>query len=135
MSLEIHHLKKHFYSRLILNDFNLKLEDGKIGVILGESGSGKTTLLRCLSGLEKFDDGNIMIHNQKISNEIPPSQRQIGFLFQNLGLFPHFNTAQNIASALQNLNSKDRDFAIDQVLNLCEIIHVKEKFPHELSGG
>lgn len=133
--LKVQGLKKYLGDRLILESIDLELHDGEIGVILGESGSGKTTLLRCLSGLDSNYSGKIWIGKQEIFPQTAPSQRQLGYLFQNSTLFPHLSVQKNIEIALMHLGQKERQQHALEVMEICEISRYANTLPHQLSGG
>lgn len=133
--LKIQGLKKSHSKRVILDSIDLELFEGEIGVILGESGSGKTTLLRCLSGLERNYTGHIWIQNSAIFQNTRPSERGLGFLFQDLALFPHLTVQQNIEVSLHDLDSRFVAERTIEVMELCQIRSHAKKYPQQLSGG
>lgn len=125
---------KSYGKTVVLNGLNFKLEEGEIVSLLGSSGSGKSTLLRLIAGFENVDSGEIFLRNKPVSNKknfLPAHKRSIGFVFQDLGLFPHLSVEKNIAFGL----SKPNPIFIKQLLSIFEISDQKYKFPHELSGG
>ncbi len=128
-------LKKSHGQRTILESVNLSLQDGEIGVILGASGSGKTTLLRCISGLESDYTGQIWIGDHEILPTTQPSQRNLGYLFQNVTLFPQLNVVKNIELALMKMNPNDRNKRANEVMEICEISKYALSLPSQLSGG
>ena len=79
---------KSFGSNKIITDFNLSGKDDEFLVLVGPSGCGKSTLLRMIAGLEKIDEGEIFINDQKI-NDLHPSKRQTAMVFQSYALYPH----------------------------------------------
>ena len=80
---EMKHIKKSFGSLEVLKDISLEVEEGEVLSIIGPSGSGKSTLLRCATGLETPDSGEII------------KQGDVGLVFQNFNLFPHFSVLKN----------------------------------------
>ena len=97
---------KSFGSNKIITDFNLLGKEDEFLVLVGPSGCGKSTLLRMIAGLEKIDEGEIFINDQKI-NELHPSKRQTAMVFQSYALYPHMNSKldQNLKNAFsQNIN-------------------------------
>lgn len=128
--IEIKGLSKKLDFQPILTDLNLCLKEGEFGVVLGASGSGKTTLLRCISGLEKIDDGQILF------NGVPHSDKvKIGFVFQNLGLFPHLSVEENIELGLASEMKRHASQQVDELLQLCQIVHLRKRKPDQISGG
>ncbi|MEC8956182.1 MAG: ABC transporter ATP-binding protein [Pseudomonadota bacterium] len=135
--LEINNLKHAFENeRFVLKDINLEIHSGEIISILGPSGCGKTTLLRIIAGLEKQTGGTIKINNNIISNKhysMPPEKRNIGLVVQERALFPHLNALKNVTFGIQDLKERN-DIALNY-LKLFKIDQLKNKYPHEISGG
>ncbi len=135
--LEINNLKHAFVNEsFVLKDINLEIHSGEIITILGPSGCGKTTLLRIIAGLEKQTGGTIKINNNIISNKhysMPPEKRNIGLVVQERALFPHLNVLKNVTFGIQDLKERN-DIALNY-LKLFKIDQLKNKYPHEISGG
>ena len=109
--------------------------------LLGPSGCGKTTLLRLIAGLETPDDGEIWMAGKKVAakgrNTVPPRGRNIGFVFQDLALWPHLTVAGNLDFVLRSQRwekSKRRD-RIEEVLRIVDMFSHADKYPSQLSGG
>jgi iron(III) transport system ATP-binding protein len=121
-----------------VTDFNLNLNQGEIGCLLGCSGSGKSTVLRSICGFEKLKKGTILLRQQIVSSlkvHTPVHLRKIGMVFQDFGLFPHLNVLQNITLGILHLSGKSK---IHQAHRWLEKVALSEKanaYPHELSGG
>ncbi len=136
--LKIKNITKTFNSGKVkaLNNVSLSLDKGKILALVGESGSGKTTLIRLITGLETQDSGSIIFKDNVFSSEtvfINPEKRNIGMVFQEYALFPHFNVFDNIAYGIsKNIKKKER---VEEVLELVSLSGLEKRFPHELSGG
>ena len=129
-------VSKFYYEEQVLSDFNLDVWKGSITGILGSSGSGKTTALRLIAGFDRPDAGIIEMKNEVIvSDEIwlPPERRNIGMVFQDYALFPHLTVEKNIAFGLgKNDLEKGR---LKEVIDMCNLSGLINKFPQELSGG
>jgi ABC-type Fe3+/spermidine/putrescine transport system ATPase subunit len=129
-----------FGSKTILRNISFEVnEENSFTTILGKSGSGKTTLLRLVAGLEKLNDGRIFI-NEKIVSEgkkiiVPPHERNVGFIFQDLALWPHFTVYQNIEFGLKQKKIPDYKSIIMQMLDEFGIADLKNNYTHQLSGG
>ena len=108
-------------------ELDLKIRQGEFLAISGESGAGKSTLLRILAGLEKAE-GDVVVHGQDWE-DIPVQQRQIGFVFQDFGLFENMSVEQNLLFV-----SNDRALA-DELLNITQLSELKRRKPNTLSGG
>ena len=135
--LEITNLN-HSYDAdtLILQDINLDISKGERVAILGPSGCGKSTLLRLIAGLEKQKTGLIKINDFEVSSEnafLPPEKRKVGLVVQEKALFPHLSVQQNICFGIRD--KRDRDSIAQSLMGLLKIDSLKNKYPHEISGG
>jgi len=134
-------VRKHRGESVIVNGFSLELDEGEFVALLGRSGSGKTTILRLIAGLDTLDEGEIWLDGKLASkdgrNIIPPRLRQIGFVFQDLALWPHMTIAESLAFVLSstNIRGKDRERRIAEVLAAARIPDLGTRYPHQLSGG
>ena len=140
MFLEVSQLGVHYAGRSkpAVDGVSFSLQTGDIGVLIGPSGCGKTTLLRAVAGLERAQAGSIRLAKQIVSSstvQVPAESRRIGMVFQDYALFPHLNSAQNVAFGLTHLPSAQRLQRVDEVLELVGLGNVHKRFPHELSGG
>ncbi|MEA3443708.1 MAG: ABC transporter ATP-binding protein, partial [Bacteroidota bacterium] len=120
-------------------DLTLGFEAKQLTCLLGSSGCGKTTILRLIAGLEITQAGEIFINNKSATaNEqiiISPQKRNIGFIFQDLALWPHFTVYKNIAFGLNERKEKNVKDTVFKMLDFFELHEQAEKFPHQLSGG
>lgn len=133
-------VSKSYDKNLILHNFNLQVEKGDFLTIIGTSGSGKTTALKLINGLLKADTGDVCIEGKNITSvDIIRLRRNIGYVIQGVGLFPHMSVRKNIAY-VSNLSRKKDKSKIDTTVNkLIEIVgmdkEMLERYPNELSGG
>ncbi len=118
MSIEIKNVSKIFGEVVAVNDVSFSVKEGELVALLGPSGGGKTTVLRLIAGLEVPTQGDIFIRSQRM-NDIPVQKRNIGFVFQNYGLF-------------KNMKIKSR---VEELLHLLSLEGLQNRFPHQLSGG
>ena len=135
--LEIKDLN-HAYgeSDLTIKDLNLNIPVGERVSILGPSGCGKSTLLRLIAGLEKPNSGEIIKKAEVMTNHkifIPPEKRNVGLVVQEKALFPHLTVYENICFGIQR--NKDKNKIVSDLLELLKIDSLKNKHPHEISGG
>lgn len=138
MSIDIKHIHKRFGDFNALNDINFTVNSGELATLLGPSGCGKTTLLRIIAGLETADTGRIYFDGTDVT-DTPVQKRGIGFVFQNYALFRHKTVADNIAFGLTLLKDRpsqsDINKRVSELLDLVQLPHTKDRYPHELSGG
>jgi iron(III) transport system ATP-binding protein len=134
--LVVANLSKSFGLTAILKDISFEIEEGEFVCFLGPSGCGKTTLLLCLAGLESPDSGEIYKNGQVITMA-PPSQRDVGIVFQSYALFPNLSVFDNIAFGLVNLKwAKDKiREAVGGLVSLLSLEGHENKYPSQLSGG
>ena len=136
MYIELKNINKSFGDFQASKKVNFAIEKGKLVGLLGPSGSGKTTILRMLAGLEHQDSGDICI-NGNVVNDLPSSQRGIGFVFQNYALFPYLTVYDNIAYGLK-IQKKDKKFIKERVTELLDLVGLpglEKRYPDQLSGG
>ena len=134
--VELRHVNKKYKDFQASDDINFGIGKGKLIGLLGPSGSGKTTILRMLAGLEHADSGEIIIDG-RVVNDVPASERGIGFVFQNYALFRYMTVADNIAFGLEIQKRKKTEIK-ERVEELLELISMKDlgkRYPHQLSGG
>lgn len=137
--LELKNVVKSFNGKTIINNLNLKIQDGKILTIVGPSGAGKTTLLRCISGLEKIDSGEFLLDGQPFDPyESRDNESVIGVVFQDFQLFPNLSVIDNITLAPINVLHQKETEAKERVENIIERLGLTkfvEQYPYQLSGG
>lgn len=141
--IEIKNLQKAFGSEKILTDVNLQLFDQENLVVLGKSGTGKSVLIKLIVGLMSADGGSINVLNQEVTQikrkELAELRQKIGFLFQSGALYDSMSVRQNLEFPLQrirkDLNAKQREEKIKEVLENVGLANAIDKMPSELSGG
>lgn len=119
-----------------LNNINLSLNKGEHLVLLGASGSGKTFLLETIAGRYKISSGEININGENVTQK-PPEERNIGFVYQNYELFPHFNVFENIAFPLKlkKLPKKEIETKTQEIIQNLNIKSIANRSVLNLSGG
>ncbi len=135
-SLQVRALFKAFDNTVAVDDVSLDVSPGEFLSLLGPSGCGKTTTLRLIAGLERADDGEIVIDGREVTH-IPPQRRKIGMVFQQYALFPNLTTFENIAFA-PRVYREPRARVVARVQELLELVHLEDaasRYPHQLSGG
>ena len=118
--------------------FSIKNE-GDVVCLLGPSGIGKNTILRTIDGLEKIDNGSIELNNKILSSKttnVEPENRNISLAFQENSLFPHYTVEKNILlGAERNKGKKDKKISLKEIVDLLDIFHILNKYPHKISAG
>lgn len=138
-SLEVRGLGVKFGGREILSGLNLTVPSGSYAAILGPSGCGKTTLIRSIAGLITPAEGTIRFGKQLVSVSslvLPPHKRNIGYVPQEGGLFPHLTVSENVGFALdRTLKRTEKNALVDEMLALVGLHDYQNRMPHQLSGG
>ncbi len=118
-----------------LKNVNLHIRDNELMVIMGFTGAGKSTLLNVIAGLTEYH-GEVNF-DQKNMNDTPTERRDVGYLLQDIYLFPHLNTFNNIAFGLRAASCPPDKITkkVESILNLLHIGHLKKRYPKDLSGG
>ena len=123
-----------------LKETDLAFTEGEFVAIVGRSGSGKSTLLRILATLDVSDTGELYIDGQKVSGLKDAElarfrRRRIGFIYQDYNLFPEYTAYENIVFPIHlDGRTEDKD-AVEKLMEDLGILHCRDKFPHEMSGG
>ena len=133
MYVELKNINKTYGSYQASRNVNFGIEKGKLIGLLGPSGSGKTTILRMIAGLETPDSGEVIIDG-KVVNDVPASQRGIGFVFQNYALFPNMTVEQNIGIGFTG-NKEDKQKMVEQLIHHFQLDGLEKLYPSKLSGG
>ncbi|MBP9478824.1 MAG: amino acid ABC transporter ATP-binding protein [Sebaldella sp.] len=139
--LKLRNISKYYGPKKVLDNINLDIDKGEVIVILGPSGCGKSTLLRCLNGLEKTQEGEIIFSGINLSdkkNKWEKIRQQIGMVFQSYDLFPNMTILDNILLGPLKAQKRDRKEVLKQADILLEkvgLLDRKNSYPRELSGG
>jgi len=134
-------VSKQFGSRTVVDRASLDVAEGETVALLGASGCGKTTTLRMIAGLEEPDAGEIWIAGECVAvkgrNLVPPNARGVGFVFQDLALWPHLTVAGNLDFVLYSAGvpKRERIERINKTLRLVRIDRFARSYPNRLSGG
>ncbi len=120
----------------ILKDFYLKIKKGEYYVLLGPSGVGKTVLLETIAGFHKLKRGRIILNGIDVT-EVPPEGRNIAYVPQTLGLFPHLNVEENIlfGARAKKMDMKDALMNVHKLVEIFRISDLLKRYPDELSEG
>lgn len=122
-----------------LKDLSFSVDGGRIAALLGKSGAGKSTLLRCLSGLDGFDSGSIVVDGVSVAgSDVAALRGRVGFVFQSLELFPHLTVLENCCLAPVVVKGAMKEAAQEKARELLKSLHVdvdEHAHPESLSGG
>jgi osmoprotectant transport system ATP-binding protein len=140
MMIKFQNIEKKYHSKTVIRNFSLEIEEGQLVVFIGPSGCGKTTLLKMINKLSEPTSGKIFVNGTDISalNTIE-LRRNIGYVIQNTGLFPHMSIKENLelipklkGEAPEAIEKKTAELLQMVGLNPQEYMY---RFPKELSGG
>jgi ABC-type sugar transport system ATPase subunit len=129
-------LTKKFNSKIAVNNLNLEIKDRELFCFVGPPGAGKTTVLRLIAGLERADEGEIYFDDKPVT-DLPPGERNVGFFFENLALFPSRDGFENIAFPLRvrRLPENEVKRRVLEVAKMLKIEHLLDRLPRTFSGG
>lgn len=134
--VELRNIAKRFGKVTASSDINLKIADGEYVTILGPSGCGKTTLIRMIAGIIEPSEGQVIIDGKDMAG-VPIEERDIGYVFQNIALFPHLNALGNVSYGpiAKNRSEQEVRELPHRYLELVKLLDRMSMFPDELSGG
>lgn len=138
--IELEDISKRYGDTTVVDRLSLAVRDGEVLILLGGSGSGKTTTLKMMNRLIEPSSGTLRIAGRDITAlPAPALRRQIGYVFQRLGLFPHLTVAENIAitPSLLGWERSRIERSVQRLLERVELdpASLRDRYPHELSGG
>ena len=153
-SIRLHHVAKSFGAKQVIQNIDLEVEQGEFLVLLGPSGCGKSTLLRMLAGLETVTGGEIYVGDRRV-DQLPPSERDMAFVFQSYALYPHLTVRRNIAFPLlmerfrwwyhlpvlgglakrRIENAPEVRDRVERTAKILALSEMMDRFPRTLSGG
>jgi phospholipid/cholesterol/gamma-HCH transport system ATP-binding protein len=142
--IEIKDLYKSFGDNLVLNGFNMTLQEGENLVVMGKSGSGKSVMIKCLVGLEKPDSGTVKVLGKEINSldqqTLDELRSDIGFLFQGSALYDSMTVRENLEFPMRRHKEKlgvvtDTEPLVREALENVGLAHTIDLMPEELSGG
>lgn len=138
--IQFNNVTKSFGGKTVIPDLSFSVNEGELVTILGSSGCGKTTTLRMVNGLLKADRGEVIVGGKKIADQdLVNLRRHMGYVVQQVGLFPHMTVAENIA-VVPKMLKWDSDKIVQRVRELLELVQLSpdeyaNRYPAQLSGG
>jgi osmoprotectant transport system ATP-binding protein len=135
-----HVTKRYPNGRVALDDLDLTIDAGELAVLVGPSGCGKTTTLRLINRLIDPTEGQVFVHGDDVATKDPVElRRQIGYVIQQVGLFPHLTIGSNVAT-VPRLLGWDKARVRSRVDDLLQLVGLdpaayRDRYPHQLSGG
>jgi ABC-type Fe3+/spermidine/putrescine transport system ATPase subunit len=135
-TIEMKGITKRFGKVTAAEDVNLRVKDGEYVTILGPSGCGKTTLVKILSGIWEPTEGDVLIDGKSVLG-VPTFERDLGYIFQNIALFPHMTVWQNAnyGPIAKDWDREEGNRLTTETLRLVNLLGRKDYLPKELSGG
>ena len=146
--LRVDGISKSFNGVEVVSNVSLEVHSGETISILGPSGSGKSTLLRCINWLEKPDRGDVYLAGKRVGRkedgqlmsdrELASVRAQMGMVFQNFNLWPHFTVLQNVIESPVHVLGMSKDDAVARAVQLLEKVGLgakRDSYPYSLSGG
>jgi ABC-type polar amino acid transport system ATPase subunit len=140
-AIEFHGVNKWFGKLHVLRGIELAVETGEVVVVCGPSGSGKSTLIRTVNGLERVQQGDVVVLGDSVTRRgvnLPALRTRVGMVFQSFNLFPHMTALQNIMLAPRKVKGLSEAEAAKSARALLERVGLREKadnYPANLSGG
>ncbi|WP_161604420.1 ABC transporter ATP-binding protein [Roseiconus nitratireducens] len=134
-AVQIREISLNFGDVSVLRELDLTVQEGEYLVVLGASGCGKTSLLRMVAGLLSPTSGRIFFGDRDVTS-LPPRERDVAFVPQQDGLYPHLTIAESIATGIrENLSRRERGDRVRQAAARVGLESLLERLPHQLSGG
>jgi len=135
-TIELEHIGKEYGNDIAIEDLNLDIRDGEFVTLVGPSGCGKSTTIETIAGLTKPTSGTVSIGNRDVT-KLPPKDREIAMVFQNIALFPHKDVYDNISFGLQlrKFDEGEIDKRVEKAADTVQLNGMLDRMPSEMSGG
>jgi ABC-type sugar transport system ATPase subunit len=136
IALRLDHVSRFYGAVRAVDNLSIDIPSGAFVTLLGPSGCGKSTTLSLIAGLDRLDEGRILLGDEDIS-ETPPNERRMAMVFQNYALYPHLTAYDNIAFGLklQHRPKAEIRSRVNAVAQSLDIAHLMKRKPSEMSGG
>jgi multiple sugar transport system ATP-binding protein len=135
-SIEVRGLRKQYGKKIALHGLSFSVEEGELFCLLGPPGAGKTTTLRLIAGLDRPDEGDILMDGRSIE-DVPPQHRDLAMVFEDMALYPHMTGLGNIAHGLylRKIGKEEVHRRVEEMAELLRIGHLLSRYPQTYSGG
>lgn len=132
----LEHVSKHYDDVTAVDDMNLDIDDGEFICLVGPSGCGKSTTMEMIAGLTIPSEGKMFIGDREVTN-LPPKDRGVAMVFQNIALFPHMDVYDNISFGLRlrNYAKEEIERRVERAAEIVQLQGMLERMPDEMSGG
>jgi multiple sugar transport system ATP-binding protein len=134
--VKLEHVTKQYDDVTAVDDMNIQIRDGEFVCLVGPSGCGKSTTMEMVAGLTIPTEGEVYIGGREVTN-LPPKDRGIAMVFQNIALFPHMDVYDNISFGLRlrNYEKEEIDRRVDRAADIVQLEGMLDRMPEEMSGG
>ena len=134
-NISIKNAVKKYGDNVVIPDLSVEIKEGEFFTLLGPSGCGKTTLLRMIAGFNSIEGGDFYFGDRRI-NDLDPSKRNIGMVFQNYAIFPHYTVRKNVEFGLKNKKFPKEKIKeqSEKFMKLMQIDQYADRMPERLSG-
>jgi multiple sugar transport system ATP-binding protein len=134
--VQLEHVTKRFEDVTAVNDMNLDIHDGEFVCLVGPSGCGKSTTMEMIAGLTKPTEGTVSIGDRDVTR-LPPKDRGVAMVFQNIALFPHMDVYDNVSFGLRlrDYPSEEIDRRVERAAEIVQLQGLLDRMPDEMSGG
>jgi len=129
-NVKLEHMTKRYDDVTAVDDMNLDIKDGEFVTFVGPSGCGKSTTMETIAGLTKPTEGTISISGRDVTN-LPPKDRGISMVFQNIALFPHMDVFDNISFGLRLRKYDDEEIQrrVDRAADIVQLENMQDRMP------
>jgi multiple sugar transport system ATP-binding protein len=134
--VKLDNITKRYEDVTAVDDMNLDLRDGEFVCLVGPSGCGKSTTMEMIAGLTKPSDGDVYVGDRNVT-KLPPKDRGVAMVFQNIALFPHMDVYDNISFGLRlrDYEKAEIDRRVDRAADIVQLENMLDRMPDEMSGG
>jgi len=135
-SVTLEHVTKRYDDVTAVDDMNFEIEDGEFITLVGPSGCGKSTTMEMIAGLTMPTEGTVYIGERDVTN-LPPKDRGVAMVFQNIALFPHMDVYDNISFGLRlrKMDKEEIDRRVENAADIVQLEGMMDRMPDEMSGG